>query len=163
MSTPTEPLRFESFTGAEDSSYWEGARSVRWDVFVIEQEVPRVLEVDARDFAAETVHLVGMDDAGQIVATARVLADSPTAFHLGRVAVRREGRGRGWGAAIVTYAAEAIATRIPRGNVGTITLDAQVQAIGFYEGCGYVMTDRPEFLDAGILHREMDLAVEGRA
>nr|WP_263849096.1 GNAT family N-acetyltransferase [Lacticaseibacillus nasuensis] len=36
-------------------------------------------------------------------------------------------------------------------------LGAQVHAVGFYERLGYHLTARPEFLDAGIRHREMAL------
>ena len=38
-----------------------------------------------------------------------------------------------------------------------LRLGAQVQAVGFYKTLGYTLTERPEFLDAGIRHREMHL------
>lgn len=155
-------LQFSSFAGDSHSPLWPSAASIRWDVFVIEQRVPMAVEIDARDFRASTLHLLGQRD-GSAVATCRVLSDEPLHFHLGRVAVRRQFRGLGLGRTTIEAAADAIASSIPRGVRALVVLDAQVQAQGFYESSGYVLTDREAFLDAGIWHREMAKDVVGTA
>jgi predicted GNAT family N-acyltransferase len=42
-------------------------------------------------------------------------------------------------------------------GVRELRLDAQTHATGFYESLGFEYADRPEFMDAGIAHREMFL------
>lgn len=155
-------IDFIAFDGSEHSPHWSGAAGIRWDVFVVEQQVPMAVEIDARDFLASTTHLVGLSDR-HALATCRILADGNDHFHLGRVAVRREARGLGLGRAIIAEAARAVQNLIPSGDTGQIVLDAQIQAQGFYEESGYRLTERPAFLDAGIWHREMSKVVFGIA
>ncbi len=155
-------LEFASFSGDAVSPLWPAVASIRWDVFVVEQEVPVVVEIDARDFLASTLHLLGLY-RGKPVATCRVLSDRPLHFHLGRVAVRKDARGLGLGRQTIAAASHVIERMVPSGAKGHIVLDAQVQAQGFYESSGYYLTDREPFLDAGIWHREMAKSVVGTA
>ncbi|WRS29463.1 GNAT family N-acetyltransferase [Actinomycetaceae bacterium MB13-C1-2] len=136
--------------------------SVRWDVFVVEQEVAPVLEIDARDFAGTTTELIASDDSkGRVVGAARLLRDGEIApgevanFHIGRVAVRKEARGQGIGERLMRFAEEVARSQVPFGGFLLLTLDAQVQAEGFYRRLGYEPTKRRQFYDAGILHQEM--------
>ena len=133
------------------------ALAVRARVFVDEQHVPLDEEVDGYDTdpAASThvVHVLGCLD-GTPIATGRLLlpTDAGGLPHIGRVAVLAPQRGHRYGAAIM----EALhAEARTRGFVGA-TLAAQVHAIPFYAGLGYV-AHGPLFLDAGIEHRQMDL------
>ncbi len=73
---------------------------------------------------------------------------------IGRVAVLRSARGRGIGALLMRRAIE-YANKI---GLDSLSLDAQLHAIGFYEQLGF-SAEGPEFLDAGILHRRMTRAV----
>ncbi len=118
-------------------------------VLVEEQHVPANLEVDA-DEGKATYFVVY--DAGLPVATARILPEG-TGYHVQRVAVEKAYRKHGLGKmvlnAIIAYAREQ--------NVAFLKLGAQLQAIGFYKTLGFQLTDQPEFLDAGIRHREMQL------
>jgi len=165
---------------------------VRWEVFVREQGVPVVLEVDARDFRSDVVHLVALDASGRALGVVRVIPDGGGHFHLGRLAVRREARGRGIGAHLVRAVHELLLGRVgaegrtapgrgahegdatradgpgtpagPGGPVGpVVVLDAQVQAIGFYEALGYTRTPGDVFLDAGIEHVTMSRTLEAQA
>ncbi len=114
-----------------------------------EQHVPANLEVDA-DEGKATYFVVY--DAGLPVATARIL---PRRNRLSRPACcRRKGlpQTRAWKNGFkcnYSYAREQ--------NVAFLKLGAQLQAIGFYKTLGFQLTDQPEFLDAGIRHREMQL------
>ena len=139
----------------------DDALAVRRAVFIDEQGVSEAEEIDARDGDPATV-----DDAlhvvayltGRPVAAGRLLLDAPPDehAHIGRVAVLRDHRGKGFGKAIM-LALQDDARR--RGYPG-ITLGAQLRAIPFYERLGY--TGRGAvYLDAGIEHRWMDLAFAG--
>jgi ElaA protein len=133
----------------------QAAVAIRRLVFVEEQHVPVAEEIDAYDSLANAgaVHFLARLD-GEPAGTARLLLDAPPGEypHIGRVAVLRELRGRGYGRAIMG-AVHDEARR--RGYTGA-TLGAQLQALPFYERLGYVARG-PVFLDAGIEHRMMDL------
>ena len=132
-----------------DSQVHHDSVQIRTHVFVEEQHVPANLEVDADEGKAT---YVGVYDAGLPVATARILPEG-TGYHVQRVAVEKAYRKHGLGKmvlnAIIAYAREQ--------NVAFLKLGAQLQAIGFYKTLGFQLTDQPEFLDAGIRHREMQL------
>jgi predicted GNAT family N-acyltransferase len=132
-----------------DSQIHHDSVQIRTHVFVEEQHVPANLEVDA-DEGKATYFVVY--DAGLPVATARILPEG-TGYHVQRVAVEKAYRKHGLGKmvlnAIIAYAREQ--------NVAFLKLGAQLQAIGFYKTLGFQLTDQPEFLDAGIRHREMQL------
>lgn len=132
-----------------DSQVHHDSVQIRTHVFVEEQHVPANLEVDA-DEGKATYFVVY--DAGLPVATARILPEG-AGYHVQRVAVEKAYRKHGLGKmvlnAIIAYAREQ--------NVAFLKLGAQLQAIGFYKTLGFQLTDQPEFLDAGIRHREMQL------
>lgn len=132
-----------------DSQVHHDSVQIRTHVFVEEQHVPANLEVDA-DEGKATYFVVY--DAGLPEATARILPEG-TGYHVQRVAVEKAYRKHGLGKmvlnAIIAYAREQ--------NVAFLKLGAQLQAIGFYKTLGFQLTDQPEFLDAGIRHREMQL------
>ena len=125
-------------------------RFVREQVFMLEQDVPEDLEWDGLDTHA--VHLLARDKAGNPIGTVRMLSDG----HVGRMAVLKPWRESGVGTALLkTIIATARSVGMER-----IFLDAQIQAIGFYERYGFV-AEGPEFMDAGIPHRHMTLALHG--
>ena len=132
-----------------DSQVHHDSVQIRTHVFVEEQHVPANLEVDADEGKANYFVVY---DAGLPVATARILPEG-TGYHVQRVAVEKAYRKHGLGKmvlnAIIAYAREQ--------NVAFLKLGAQLQAIGFYKTLGFQLTDQPEFLDAGIRHREMQL------
>jgi len=126
------------------------AQAVRTAVFVVEQAVPPELELDEHD--AVSIHAVAYDGAGRPIGTGRLLPDG----HVGRMAVRRETRGRGVGSRILL----ALAGRARELGYPLLALNAQTHAVGFYERHGFV-AEGPEFLDAGIPHRLMTLPLAG--
>jgi predicted GNAT family N-acyltransferase len=153
-SPEIEIRRVESLAELDD------ALLVRRAVFIDEQGVPESLEVDAYDaapaFRTYAAHVVGYVD-GRVVATGRLILDGPPDehAHIGRIAVLADWRRHGFGRQIM-LGLQAIARQ--QGFAG-ITLSAQLHAIGFYEGLGYRQRG-DVFLDAGIEHRWMDLALE---
>src|SRR5690606_3026425 len=129
----------------------EALRAIRDPVFVDEQRVPPDIEADALD--PECRHVLARDDAGRPIGTGRLTPDG----RIGRLAVLREWRGRGVGAALL-QALLALARDLRHPEV---SLHAQVDAIGFYERFGFE-TQGEEFVEAGIRHRTMRLPLSPR-
>ena len=122
------------------------ARPVREEVFVAEQKVPLELEWDEWDERSD--HAVARDAGGQAIGTARLLPDG----RIGRMAVLREWRRRGVGAALM----EALLQKAREQSLSRVTLHAQTHAAGFYRRFGF--SERGgEFWEAGIPHVEMTL------
>ncbi len=122
------------------------ARPVRELVFVTEQKVPLELEWDEWDERSD--HAVARDTSGQAIGTARLLPDG----RIGRMAVLREWRRRGVGAALM----EALLQKAREQSLSRVTLHAQTHAAGFYRRFGF--SERGgEFWEAGIPHVEMTL------
>ncbi len=71
------------------STLCNAAFGLRREVFVIEQNVPQEIELDADDLTA--THMVAIAD-GEVVGTLRMIA-KPEHLKIGRVAVRRDYRG----------------------------------------------------------------------
>lgn len=152
MSTPAYEVRV-----AEDPADREACFTVRKEVFVGEQGVPEDIEYDAYDAVA--VHVLAVREDGVPLGTGRLLFGEAAAAKtggdasvgsLGRLAVTREARGLGVGAALV----RAVEDAARAWGLTAVDLHAQTHALGFYERLGYVAYG-PEFPDAGIPHRAM--------
>ncbi|MGB5200693.1 MAG: GNAT family N-acetyltransferase, partial [Sedimenticolaceae bacterium] len=131
---------------------WNQKRSVllaiRFAVFVDEQGVPAELEQDSRD--PDAIHLLASSQAGEPVATARLLPDG----HIGRMAVMPGWRRRGIGAAMLRRLIEIAAAQGRR----QVFVNAQCRAEPFYRRLGFI-AEGEEFQDAGISHRRMRAAI----
>ncbi|MDF3297085.1 GNAT family N-acetyltransferase [Streptomyces tropicalis] len=142
---------------AEDPADREACFAVRKQVFVAEQGVPEEIEYDAHDAGA--VHVLAVRADGLPLGTGRLLhgeaaaaktGGDPAVGSLGRLAVTREARGLGVGAALVRAVEDAARAH----GLAAVDLHAQTHALGFYERLGYAAYG-PEFPDAGIAHRAM--------
>ncbi|MFF7184578.1 GNAT family N-acetyltransferase [Streptomyces sp. NPDC008222] len=142
---------------AEDPADREACFAVRKEVFVREQGVPEDIEYDAYD--ADAVHVLAIRQDGVPLGTGRLLygeaaaaknGGDPSVGSLGRLAVTREARSLGVGAALVRAIEDAARAR----GLTAVDLHAQTHALGFYERLGYTAYG-PEFPDAGIPHRAM--------
>ena len=119
---------------AEDPADREACFAVRKEVFVGEQGVPEDLEYDAYDAGA--VHVLAVREDGLPLGTGRLLSGEaaaartgdPSVGSLGRLAVTREARGLGVGAALVRGIEEAARAR----GLAAVDLHAQTHALGFY-------------------------------
>ncbi|MDH5480229.1 MAG: GNAT family N-acetyltransferase [Nitrosomonas sp.] len=121
-------------------------RAIRESVFIHEQQVPVELEWD--EFDEICLHILAMSPQGEPIGTARLLQDG----YIGRMAVLKEWRGKGFGSAMMLRLLEESR------NQGTkeVVLNAQTSAIGFYERFGFKVTGE-EFIEAGIPHVRMIL------
>ncbi|MFJ9684316.1 GNAT family N-acetyltransferase [Streptomyces bacillaris] len=154
--TAAAPTSYTTRRAVEESDL-AACFQVRKDVFVGEQDVPEEIEYDAYD--ATAVHVLAVAADGTALGTGRLLhgevaaaktGGDLTAGSLGRLAVTRQARGLGVGAALV----RAIEEEAARLGLTAVDLHAQTHALGFYERLGYVAYG-PEFPDAGIPHRAM--------
>ncbi len=120
-------------------------RAVRTPVFIVEQLVTPKFEWDELD--ASAVHLLARLD-NEAIACLRIID-----YHkIGRMAVLKEYRGMGLGAALLL---EAINICKSHGST-SIYLSAQTHAIGFYQGCGFKVTSEV-YQDVHIPHVDMQL------
>ncbi|RQO36955.1 4-hydroxybenzoyl-CoA thioesterase [Variovorax sp. KBW07] len=141
-----EPMRTVE-TGNWDT-LGEGAGALRRAVFIEEQNIPKELEWDAHD--AVVLHAVARNRVGQVIATGRLLPAEDGVSHIGRVAVHRNLRGGGHGAAVMKALEEAAHARGDR----VVALNAQRSAESFYARLGY-LPQGDGFEEAGIPHIEM--------
>ena len=117
--------------------------TIRFEVFVAEQRVPKDLEIDGLDDKAK--HVVAYID-GIAVGTGRILNDG----HIGRVAVQKQYRSLGIGKSIMQ---ELIKTA-QEDKVKTLWLSSQSHASGFYLDLGFECIGK-KFKEAGIDHIKM--------
>ena len=122
-------------------------RAVRSTVFIQEQNVPEALEWDGED--AQASHVLACDAQGQAIGTARLLLHGNLA-HIGRMAVLMGWRKQGVGSAVL----ECVIAEARRRGANSAFLNAQTNAVAFYERAGF-MREGEEFLDAGIPHFRM--------
>jgi predicted GNAT family N-acyltransferase len=123
-------------------------RQLRRVVFIEEQGVPEADEIDDKDDAA--IHLLATEN-GTPVGSARLLIMGDIG-KIGRVCVLKSHRGTGLGAALI----RAAITELRQHGLTRAKLGSQTHAIGFYERLGFTPTG-PEYIDAGIPHRDMIL------
>ena len=137
----------------------DDALSVRRAVFIEEQQVSEDEEIDEHDrdrgWLGDVVQMTGYMD-GKPVVTGRMMPDttSDADAHIGRVAVLKALRGKGYGKQLML----ALHDEGRRRGYHRIRLGAQFHAIPLYESLGY-MASGNVFLDAGIEHRRMDLSL----
>lgn len=127
---------------------WDKARTeatrIRFTVFVEEQRVPPEIEMDEHD--AQCVHALAYDARGRAIGTGRLLPDA----HIGRMAVLKEFRGAGAGAAILL----ALIEEARRRGDAEVALSAQTHALGFYRRHGF-SAEGEVYEEAGIPHQAM--------
>lgn len=131
---------------AETKKQLDDAFSVRYTVFVEEQNVPAEEEIDK--YEQESVHVVAYDN--NIPVGAGRMRKGSGFIKVERICVlaayRKTGAGR--------YIMRAIETIGKEQQFTEAKLHAQTQAVPFYEKLGYTITS-DTFIDAGIPHVAM--------
>jgi len=134
----------------------EGVYALRYDVFVLGQDVPEELERDELDAGAE--HAVALVDGG-VVGTGRLVdgrideqgrlepSTVGTVGTIGRMAVADDARGTGTGRALL----DLLVARAGERGLPAVELHAQLHARGFYERAGFAPFGEV-YLEAGIEH-----------
>ena len=135
------------WTTDTQSKIYKEALKIRYEVFVGEQNVPEDIEVD--ELENQSQHLV-LYEYNEPVGTARIFHVGDGLYKMQRVAILKKYRGQGYGEKLI----KEIEHQVQNLHGKKITLGAQLQALSFYEKLGYEV-EGPEFMDAGIPHREM--------
>ncbi|MDO9470128.1 MAG: GNAT family N-acetyltransferase [Nitrosomonas sp.] len=124
-------------------------RDIRTEVFINEQQVPEAMEWD--EFDVISTHVLARNFDGLPVGTARLLPDG----HIGRMAVLKGWRSKGYGCAMLQKLLEELSNR----HEQKVMLNAQTSAVKFYEKFGFKVSGE-EFWEAGILHVKMILLLK---
>ena len=128
----------------------EDLLDVREGVFVLEQHVPREMEIDDDD--PRSVHVLARAQDGTPIGSGRLTQGG----RIGRVAVLRTWRGRGVGTMLLqTLLDQARARRLT-----TISIHAQRDAVPFWLRHGFASVGE-EFEEAGIPHIMMQRPLDG--
>ena len=126
--------------------------SLRRTVFIEEQNVPENEEVDGDDPNCDHILLTISDDP---VGAAR-LKYYDDFVKVQRVCVLKNYRGQGIGSNIINF----IIKHIERNDIcNSVRLGSQIHALEFYKGLGFVEFGE-EYLDAGILHKDMEYQIK---
>lgn len=120
-------------------------KNLRFKVFVEEYKIPIDIEID--DLENASTH-VGLYLLGNLIGCGRIVPNG-TSCSLGRIAVKKEYRGLGYGKYLILQMID-----IAKKSFSTITPHSMEKVIGFYESCGF-KTNGPIFYEAGIPHCEM--------
>lgn len=125
---------------------------LRVEVFVVEQQCA-YSELDHFDRHAETRHLSGRDECGELMAYARILPPGLRypEVNLGRFVVKAEAREKGVGHQLLRAALDLIQECWPG---SAIRISAQEYLQGFYAQYGFTRVS-DVYLEDGIPHVEM--------
>lgn len=134
---------------------WEEAAkeaySVRKAVFIEEQEVPEIMEIDEFDpIAQHALAYLG----GKCIGTARLITLPAYQGRIGRMAVLSAYRRQGIGRQLLGALLEAGQSQ----GIAHFELHAQLSAIPFYAQFGFVALG-DIYEEAGIAHRDMILSI----
>lgn len=140
-------IRGQILSGAAGGEALDAAFAIREAVFVTEQGYALEIERDERDPVAAHA-LIWEDD--RPVATGRLYLDDAAQWHIGRVAVLKEARGRGFG----DLAMRMLLMSALQFGADAVYLGSQEHAVGFYERLGFRAYGDP-YLDEGQPHRRM--------
>lgn len=138
------------FLKCNDSAYAE-VQAIRTAVFIKEQGADADCEFDCYESSADFLLLY---DSGKAVATSRVIKNEKV-YKIGRIAVLKEYRGKGYGAQI----ARAITEKAFENGADKVYVDAQNYAVPFYEKLGFTVIGE-ELMDRGLVHTPMMIEKE---
>ncbi len=139
--------------------------ALRYEVFVVGQDVPEELERDELDAGAD--HVVARVD-GRVVGTGRLVdgrideqgrleaGTVGSVGTIGRMAVAQDARGTGTGRALL----DLLVTRAAERGLPAVELHAQLHARGFYDRAGFTPFGEV-YLEAGIEHLGMRCELRG--
>ncbi|MCF7805268.1 MAG: GNAT family N-acetyltransferase [Candidatus Marinimicrobia bacterium] len=123
------------------------AMEIREEVFIRGQDVPVDLERDGR--GEESTHfLLHLNDSTIGTGRFRPLSDDTVKFE--RMAVLEPHRNKGYGTRLL----DAMIDYARRQGFAEITLNAQIDAVKYYERAGFQEVGQV-FMEAGIRHQKM--------
>lgn len=127
-----------------DNELFKVAGKIREEVFLTEQG----FSTEYDDIDKIAYHFI-VYDGEKPIATARLYGNE-NPYHIGRVAVIREYRGKGIGA----YVMSEVEKLAKEQGISSLVLSAQVRASDFYRKCGYKEFGN-EYMDEFCPHIDM--------
>ena len=143
-------VRFASTVQDLDQGY-----ALRRDVFETEQNIPRPLDRDPYDYAAD--HVVVFDEQGRCVGTGRIVRIDARTAQVGRMAVAKDVRKNGVGALVLDALERMAAMR----GLTDVLVASQLPAEAFYAKRGFARQGEP-FADQGVPHVMMKKTISSR-
>ena len=136
--------RFEELTNRE---LYEILKS-RTEIFLLEQDI-KCQDMDDTDY--DSLHCFFMED-GRVIAYLRAFYqdDDRTIVKIGRVLTLEHGRGIG--TELMEQSLRVIKERM---HCRKVSMNAQKQAVRFYERLGFEVTSG-DFLEEGVIHNVME-------
>lgn len=125
-------------------------REIRQMVFIEEQKIDSSEEWDKFDLPEMKTDFVLVYYNGVPVGTGRII-NKGSFVKLGRIAVLKPYRRLHVGNTVI----ESLVKKAEEKGFNDIRVDAQTQAVGFYEKVGFEIISDEEFFDAGIPHKAM--------
>lgn len=139
------------------TTYWAESQDlikpIRYQVFIVEQQIPEEEEWDDDDFVA--IHALIFSN-NQPIGTGRLIINDadPANAKIGRMAVLENHRSKGYGRAILKKLIDLGKEK----GVQVFTLHAQVSAISLYASEGFI-SEGPIFDEVNIPHQKMILRI----
>ena len=126
--------------------------NLRRTVFIEEQNVPKNEEVDGDDPDCDHILLTVSD----IPVGAARLKYYNDFIKVQRVCVLKNYRGQGIGSKIINF----IIRHVEKNDIrSSVRLGSQIHALEFYKRLGFIEFGE-EYLDAGILHKDMEFQIK---
>ena len=139
-------ITYTWISGKQDEAL-KDAYMIRRVVFIDEQAVP--VEEEIIPWEEEISEHLTIYENGKPVAVGRILRHNDK-FILGRIAVLKEHRGRGFGRLVT----QALIDKSIEMGAREMELSSQTHAMGLYAKLGFVAYG-DEYMDAGIPHKSM--------
>lgn len=130
----------------------EEIKKLRYNTFVVERNVPEELEFDGKD--SEFLHFT-LWDGEKIIACLRANKNGDL-LHIGRFAVAKEQRKKGYGSALI----EKLTEYAKEKGYNGIELSAVETAVEFYEKQGFLKIGK-YYLETGVPHIYMKKEING--
>jgi predicted GNAT family N-acyltransferase len=103
------------------------------------------------EWEAQSIHVLMLDENNEAIACGRLQINSKTEGQIRSMAVQTALQGRGLGKKIISY----IEQKAKELKLETIILDARINAVKFYESCGYEVVGESYLLFGVIPHFRM--------
>jgi len=108
------------------------------------------------EWEGQSIHVLMLDEKKEAIACGRLQLNSKEEGQIRSMAVRDDMQGKGFGKKIIEY----IETKARELKLKTITLDARINAVKFYENSGYIVTGESYLLFGEIQHYRMEKQVQ---
>lgn len=134
-----------------DNDNFQLIKDIRTSVFTLEQGADKEQEFDRFDEVGAPAVFALLFDEGKAAGTARLVLNEK-GYKLGRVAVEKDFRGKGYGDVLVRTLLEKAFSM----GAGEVFVDAQNHAVPFYEKIGFKIIGG-EITDRGLSHIQMSI------